>query len=116
MTHHKIDIDRLGADPDELRLTQLVAWARAEADALDMVIPAAVEAQWTAAPVARPRDDTTERAKNQRADPTSDVALDTARQALRQQVVESETSLRKTIIALRGVRLGLERSLTSWTE
>lgn len=111
MTPAALDVDR-----DETRLAGLTAWARREADLLDALLPVATAAQWTAAPVARSREDTTERAKNMRSDPTSAIALDSDRIALRAQVVRSEHALRTAIMTLRGVRIGLTRALAPWQD
>lgn len=106
-----VDLD---LDPDQARLDRLVDWTRAEADALAELIPAAVDAQWVAPPQHRPRLDTTERAKGGHSDPTPAITLDERRLALRLQVIRSERALREAIIALRGVRLGLETTLGAW--
>lgn len=106
----------LDQDRDEVRLAGLTAWARREADLLDALLPVAVSAQWTAAPTVRPREDTAERSKNVRSDPTSAIALDSERLALRRQVVRSEHALRCAIVALRGVRIGLVRALAPWQD
>lgn len=107
-----VDLD---LDPDEARLHNLTAWARREADLLDAVIPAVSDAQWSPAPIDRPRIDTAERIKGLASDPTATVALDSARLDLRAQVVRSERVLRDAIVALRGVRRGLERALAPWS-
>lgn len=106
-----VDLD---LDPEQLRLDGLVQWARREADALGALLPAALDAQWQAAPNPRPREDTTERSKGVTSDPTSANALDERRWALRLQIVRSERMLREAIVALRGVRRGLEMRFDEW--
>lgn len=104
----------LYADPDQLRLGGLIEWARAELADLERVVPAATEAQWTAPPRVQPADDTPQRSKGIHSDPTPSIALSDHRLRLRDQVISSERLLRETIVALRGVRIGLERSLSAW--
>lgn len=108
---HPIDLDQ---DPDQLRLDGLIGWARQELDELESLLPAAVDAQWLASPVPRPRVDTTERASDALSDPAASAALDGKRWALRLQVVRSERHIREAIVAVRGVRLGLARALAAW--
>lgn len=104
----------LYADPDQLRMDGLIRWVRAECDALEAILPAAVDAQWQRPPVRKASDDTTERSKGGHSDPTSAIALDDVRSQLRSQVLNSEHVLRTAIVALRGVRRGLERRLEAW--
>ncbi|MFG3710099.1 hypothetical protein [Micromonospora sp. NPDC047730] len=105
----------LDADADELRLADLVAQVRREADELATLLPVAVGAQWTAAPVARPREDTAERSKHERSDPTSDVALDTDRLQLRNHLLHTERVIRAVAAALQDARQELKRGLAAWT-
>lgn len=106
-----VDLDR---DPDEAAILELIVQLRKEADVLAALIPIAIESQWTPAPVARPREDTTERVKNGKADPTSVIALDSERQICRAQVVRSQRVLRHAVVALREVRLSLRRAVDAW--
>ncbi|WP_420866293.1 DUF7169 domain-containing protein [Micromonospora echinospora] len=89
---------------------------RAELDALAAVLPAAIDAQWTTPPVPRPREDTAERVKGERSEPTASVALDPDRLRLREQVVRSARILAGGNTALRQVRAGVEKALTPWQE
>lgn len=117
-THEEIKIMKpadLNVDPDARRLAAIAAQVRREADALEDVLMAAIDAQWTPAPVTRPRDAPSDRVIGPPSDPTSDIALDPDRFALREQVTRSMQVLRCTVVALRGVRRGLERALASWT-
>ncbi|WP_442932525.1 DUF7169 domain-containing protein [Micromonospora sp. NBC_01699] len=95
-------------------MADLVTALQQELDALSRVLPAAVDAQWTAAPVARPREDTTERSKYRRSEPTADIALDLDRLHLRDQVVRSAYVLASGVTSLRAARRGVESALTPW--
>lgn len=101
-------------DPDQLRLDGLIKWARQELDMLETLLPALTDAQWSQSRRPLPREDTHERATGAHSDPTADTALDSNRLALRLQVIKSERAIRSAIIAVRGVRLGAERALSSW--
>ncbi|WP_148709966.1 hypothetical protein [Micromonospora sp. M71_S20] len=109
MTPADLDIDR-----DAIRMGDLVAALRDELGKLESVLPAAVDAQWTAAPVARPREDTAERMKNRRSDPTGDIALDSDRLRLRAELVRSANVLACGIVSLRQARQAVRDSLTPW--
>lgn len=104
----------LDVDPDEIRFRHLIDLLLREADALSAILPAAVSAQWTAAPVARLRSDTAERPKGIHSDPTASAALDSRRLQLRSQVVRSQSALRDAVITMRGVRRGLEMAVAAW--
>ncbi|MDG4801747.1 hypothetical protein [Micromonospora sp. WMMD980] len=104
----------LDMDRDAVRMVDLVTAVRDELAALEGVLPAAMDAQWTSAPVARPREDTAERMKNRRSEPTADITLDPHRLQLRDQVVRSGHTLNRALIALRQVRQGVEQALTPW--
>ncbi|MGC5319340.1 DUF7169 domain-containing protein [Micromonospora arida] len=105
------DLDK---DPDELRFRRLLELLAEESAALTACLPAALDAQWSAAPIARPREDTTERAKGLRSDPTANIVLDDRRQHLRTQLVTSMTVLQRAVVTVRGVRRGLEMTLAAW--
>lgn len=105
------DLDR---DPDELRFRRLLALLAEESAALTAHLPAALDAQWSAAPVVRPREDTAERAKGLRSDPTANIGLDVRRQNLRAQLVTSMAVLQRAVVTVRGVRRGLEMRLAAW--
>ncbi|TDC35709.1 hypothetical protein [Micromonospora sp. KC213] len=109
-----MNISDLDHDRDVTRIGDLMSRIRDELDALEALLPAAIDAQWTAAPVARPREDTTERMKNTRSDPTADVATDSARLHLREQVVRSAHVLAGGIATLRRVRRDVGDALTPW--
>ena len=99
--------------PDDL--APLAASLAREVALLAAALPAATDAQWVASPIPKPRFDTSQRAQDDRhADPTSDVALDTRRLALRQQIVDSEAMLREALITVVGVRRGIEIRLARW--
>ncbi|GAB1641793.1 hypothetical protein [Krasilnikovia sp. MM14-A1259] len=102
-------------DRDESEITSLLGELRAEVTALETLIPLAVDAQWTAAPAARPREDVTVRMKHQKSDPTSDIALDSGRLECRRAVVRSRSVLRAATVAMRGVRRELARAVEPWT-
>ena len=101
-------------DPAEADLEALLRIVLAECQALGEALPEAYASQWKPAPIPKPREDTTERAKGGHADPTPSVALDGRRLALRAQVLRSERVVRDTVVAVRGVRRGLELALSSW--
>jgi hypothetical protein len=86
----------------------------AEVDALEAVLPAVIDVHLLPAPVARPREDTAEREKNRRSNPVLDTVLDDRRLHLSQQLLRSRNLLRSAVIAVRGVRRGLEVSLNEW--
>lgn len=109
MTPADLDTDR-----DAVRLGDLVDRLRTELDALAAVLPAAIDAQWTAAPVARPREDTAERVKHSRNEPTAAVAMDADRLRLRDQVVRSGHALIIGARALRSARQGVMQALAPW--
>lgn len=104
----------LDADRDRVRLGALVDEIRRELNALNRVLPAAVDAQWSAAPVARPRSDTAERSKSRHSEPTADIALDADRLSLRKQVVGCAQLLHTVSAALRDARAGVEDALKPW--
>jgi hypothetical protein len=104
----------VGADPDLATVSHLIELIRAEVDALEAVLPDAIAVQCMPSPVPRPREDTVEREKNRRSNPTLDTVLDERRLRLSQQVLRSRRLLRNAVIAARGVRRGLEISLVAW--
>lgn len=104
----------LDVDPDELRLRTLLDELRQAVDGVAELIPAAIDAQWSAAPVARPREDTSERAKGLRSDPTADVVTDPDRLLLRTHILHTVRVVRAAGAALRGARSGLAQSLEPW--
>lgn len=83
-----------------------------EAAALAVLLPDAVERQWTTSPVPRPRDEESRGVVGaEHSDPTADVALDPRRMAVRETVLRSRLALRDAAVALRGVRVAMERNL-----
>ena len=106
----------MSTDPDTAQILTLIKDLRAEADALEALISIAADAQWTAAPVARPREDTAERAIGRFSDPTSEIALDSGRLLCRSLVVRSRNLLQRAVPALREVRRGLARAVEPYGE
>ena len=106
-----VDID---VDPEVCRMEGLLSWAREELAALQALLPAAMDAQWSPSRVPSPRDDTEERSKGLASDPTAEIALDGRRLAVRDTVIRSQNAIRKTIVVLRGVRLAMEKALDEW--
>lgn len=101
-------------DSRDVGLESLVRLIRDETEALGAILPEALERQWIASPVPKPREDTTERSSGGRSDPTGDSALDGRRLKVRQGVKDAESVLRQTAIRVRGARLFLERSVAEW--
>lgn len=85
-----------------------------EALRLALALNAAEDIQWSAAPVLRPRDDTTERAKGGHGDPTPSITLDDRRLEVRAGVREAEAALLAGLEALRTARHKLEASIERW--
>lgn len=85
-----------------------------EVEMLADVAALALDAQWSPSPVTRARDDTSERETGVRSDPTSAVALDDRRLALRLQVIKSERIIKEALVSIIGVRRGFERALDQW--
>ena len=99
----------LNPDHDIETFTRLIA---DEAERLAALVPSAVERQWTTSPVPRPRDEEARRTVgDDHSDPTSSVALDPRRMAVRESVLRSRAALREAAVTLRGVRLATERNL-----
>ncbi|MCZ9884616.1 DUF7169 domain-containing protein [Arthrobacter sp. B2a2-09] len=74
----------------------------------------AEEIQWTAAPVPKPREDTTERAKGGHGDPTLATVLDERRLAVRQAVEEAHATLAANTEATAAARQKLDLAIASW--
>lgn len=111
-TSRLVDLD-VSTDVAEWR--RLIALFRAEADALERLIPDAIDVQCLPSPRLLPREDTSERAKNTRSNPTLEIVLDEGRLQLSGQLVRSRNLLRRAVVALRGVRRGLEISMDAWS-
>ena len=101
-------------DPDALALSQIAAIIAAEAAALAGDATEAAEVQWAAAPIPRPREDTTERAKGGHGDPTPSVALDARRADVRTAVVGARRALEFARVNLTVQRRTVEDALARW--
>ena len=75
----------------------------------------AEEIQWTAAPIPKPREDTTERSKGDRhGDPTLDTVLDERRLAVRLRVEEARVILAHNEEAAVDARRNLDAAIAAW--
>lgn len=81
---------------------------------LARVVDAAEAVQWKPAPVAKPRDDTTERASGGHGDPTFSTAADERRLAVREAVDRSKYALGLNARALRRMTASVEDSLRGY--
>lgn len=99
-----INPDTIEAELEAAPLTRLVELVRAEAEALALSYDIARSVQWDA-PHPLPVEN------GQPANPTADTATDAERLALRLQIIRSERLLREAVVALAGVRIGLDRAL-----
>lgn len=70
--------------------------------------------QWEAAPIPKPHDDTTERAKGGHGDPTGSIALDERRLAVRAQHDYALASLDVATAAARSARRQLDAVIAAW--
>ena len=104
----------LFADDRDPLISHVVDRLGAEIEDLEATIPVALAAQWSPSPIPRPRDDTTERASGGHGDPTSAVATDDRRLALREQIARCRDALMHSAVTVRGARLSLERALAEW--
>lgn len=86
----------------------------AESLSLARSLADAEEIQWTAAPVPKPREDTTERAKGGHGDPTLATVLDERRLAVRQAVEEAHATLAANTEATAEARQKLDAAIASW--
>lgn len=78
-------------------------------------LTAAEEIQWTAAPIPKPREDTTERSKGgPPADTTLATVLDDRRLAVRDAVVTAHESLADAVERARVARRGLDLAIDAW--
>lgn len=99
-------------DPETTDIAEYVRLIEEEAARLIESLPSALERQWTTSPVPRPREEEERRSIGDLpSDPTADVALDPRRLAVRDTVLRSRFALRDAAVALRGVRLAMERNL-----
>lgn len=96
---------------------ELIALARAVSEActdLASVAEEAAEFQWRAAPIPRPRDDTSERAKGGHSDPTSTIALDDRRLALRAAILGALRDLDKARSRASAAAAHVREALDQW--
>lgn len=94
------------------RIEALVQIIREEAEVILALYPDAVTRQWSASPVPKPREDTSQQSSGGRpSDPTGDTVLDARRLALRETVVRSDRLLREAAIRLRATRKATERAI-----
>ncbi|AYN58525.1 hypothetical protein HOU70_gp44 [Arthrobacter phage Liebe] len=70
--------------------------------------------QWEAAPIPRPHDDTTERAKGGHGDPTPSIALDDRRLAVRAQHDAALEALAVASAAARAACRQLDAAIAAW--
>lgn len=74
----------------------------------------AEEIQWTAAPIPKPREDTTQRAKGGHGDPTLDIVLDERRLAVRLRYEEARVVLQELTSQAADARRNLDAAIASW--
>ena len=74
----------------------------------------AEEIQWTAAPIPKPREDTTQRAKGGHGDPTLDIVLDERRLVVREAFEEASRALQELTTGAANVRRKLDAAIASW--
>lgn len=102
---------------EDFTMTNLPALVREGADTfvrLSALVADAEVVQWEAAPVPRPREDTTERASGEYADPTPSTSLDARRLAVREAHDRAVGALREmTETGAEALRL-LEEALLRW--
>lgn len=77
-------------------------------------LSAAQAIQWEAAPVPTPRDDTSERAKGGKSDPTARVVFDERRLRVRAAVIAAERVLETTLREARDARVTLRSAVAAW--
>ena len=74
----------------------------------------AEEIQWSAAPIPKPREDTTERAKGGHGDPTLAIVLDERRLAVRLRYEEALVVLRELTEQAADARRNLNAAIAAW--
>jgi hypothetical protein len=84
--------------------------------ALATLLPKAEGIQWTAAPVPRPRDDTTERASGGHGDPTFDTVADDRRLGVRAAVLGSYDALEQAVRALIAAEASIDAAVSRYYE
>lgn len=70
--------------------------------------------QWEAAPIPRPSDDTTQRAKGGHGDPTPSIALDERRLAVRAQYDAAASVLVMAQATVAAARRDLDAAIDAW--
>ncbi|MGZ0151850.1 DUF7169 domain-containing protein [Kribbella sp. WER1] len=93
------------------RLADLI---KEETDSLMNELPAALDRQWSASPVPKPREDTQQRASGGKSDPTFDIVADPRRLAVRRTVASAEIALRDALITLRASRVAMARAVARY--
>lgn len=83
--------------------------------ALAELLDEADAAQWSPAPVPRPRDDEGGRSSGTVSDPTSAIVVDSRRLAVRESVENAGAALRSSTRTLRAARANVGKSLDEWT-
>lgn len=81
---------------------------------LGAALTAAEEIQWTAAPIPKPREDTTERAKGGHGDPTLATVLDERRLAVREAVEKGLAAMADAATVVQVTRLEVEAAIAAW--
>ena len=74
----------------------------------------AEEIQWSAAPVPKPREDTTERAKGGHGDPTLAIVLDDRRLAVRAAVEEAHAAIAQASEVAALARRKVNAAIAAW--
>lgn len=74
----------------------------------------AEEIQWSAAPIPKPREDTTERAKGGHGDPTLAIVLDERRLAVRLRYEEALVVLQELTEQAADARRNLNGAIAAW--
>ena len=97
-----------------MNLNTTVRETTTEALQIARVLDAASEIQWEAAPIPKPREDTTQRASGGHGDPTGDIVLDPRRQAVREAVKDAERALAQHLAILRDARHKLTTAVEAW--
>jgi hypothetical protein len=96
-------------------LREILAELAEEAALLSLALDGAVAIQWSASPVPRPREDTTERSKGAPpSDPTGDVALEERRLAVRAAVEDGARSLRVATAMVSAAASRVSREVDAW--
>jgi hypothetical protein len=100
-----------------MTLASLAVTARGLAETLPTLLDelaAAQSIQWEPAPVPSPRDDTSERSKGGRSDPTARAVFDERRLRVRAAVVAAERVLETALHDARDSLAGLRSAVAEW--